>query len=75
MTLRELWWLACGAYDRDLLGRKFWLEQNGNTPTQDQLLEMHPLRRREKAKTRDATSEPKPMTTAEQALFDELTGG
>ncbi len=66
--------MACGVYDRDISGRAFWMSQLGGSPTPEVLLAMHPLRSKEWALPR-RDSEPKQMTAAEQALFDELTGG
>lgn len=40
-----MWLLACGAYDRDLRGRAFWMGSFGKPPTAADLIDMHPLRR------------------------------
>lgn len=47
MTMRELWWAACGAYDRDLRNRAFWQSAFGSPPTAAELTDSHPLRRLE----------------------------
>jgi hypothetical protein len=47
-TLREVVWMACGAMDRDLHGRAFWMAAFGQKPTAAQLLDMHPIRRAER---------------------------
>ncbi len=45
-----MWWLACGAYDRDLRGRAFWMASFGKQVGPQDLIEMHPLRRMEQVK-------------------------
>lgn len=45
-----MWWLACGAYDRDIHGRAFWMQSFGGNPSPSDLIQMHPLRRMEQVK-------------------------
>lgn len=47
-TLREVVWMACGAMDRDLRNRAFWMAAFGHPPTAAELIDMHPIRRTER---------------------------
>jgi hypothetical protein len=48
LTLREVWWMACGRYDLDVRQRAFWVQAFGQRVTAEQLIDMHPLRRAER---------------------------
>lgn len=60
-TMRELWYLACGRWDMDVMGRAFWLSQFGVKVTAEQLADMHPLRKIERPP-------PPPKTPEERAV-------
>jgi hypothetical protein len=40
--------MACGRYDLDVRQRAFWMRSFGQQVTQEQLIDMHPLRRLER---------------------------
>jgi hypothetical protein len=47
-TMRELWWMACGVWDREIDTREFWtVALGGKAYTADQRAAAHPLRRLE----------------------------
>ncbi len=67
MSMRHLWWLACGAIDRDVHQRVFWRREIfGKQTTADEMADMHPLRRLEKP--------PPPEKSAEEKAIESKAG-
>lgn len=76
--MRQLWRMACGRIDLEVAGKAFLIALLGGQVDETTLAAMHPLRSVETTIDGGADGEPKavkPMTAAEQSLFDELTGG
>lgn len=67
--MRELWWLACGSFDRDVEGWAFIAAAFGAVLTARQRTDLHPLRRMEEP---PPTAEDK---AAEAALGWAMVGG
>lgn len=77
--MRQLWRAAAGRLDLEVAGKAFLIGLFGGRVDEATLAALHPLRGLEAtpgtATGQRPAGEPKPMTAAERAVFDELTGG